>query len=906
VVTAVSEVGCKGTLDSTNTESDPETGGKEVVTAVSEVGCKGTLDLTNTESDPETGGKEVVTAVSEMECSEMLELKNTESNPETGGKEVVTAVSEVGCKGTLELTDTESDPETGCKEVATAVSEMECKGALELKDTESDPEEKYVQTALMVKTEGKETVTTVSEMECKGAFEIGGEDNSTSSSTLNESACKDCSVWTVTDTVTENSGDKKILLSVAQVSEIVDTKITTKIQVTAASELASKEKPSLSEAFPSLPGQGCVKSAGSEEMIICIPEADRSKTPVPKYENEEGSTVLPEAITCVSREDRVRTEAAGTVLCVSEESSTKITVTEADSKEEPTSLSKAAMYVPNKQCIKQEALETEVLGEDPAPVLPDVASVEVSTFLHETKCQKLDGEGSKEAVKPVPKTRLPLLKLRCKAESSQCIEGNECNETVLSVTNEVKFSLSVAEKSTLHPVNNLEVPSFQEGLLSESPAQSSEDTPQVEITIETELNQKELPVSSSSEVETVHLQSISLSDNKENLPVTSANTSVLEHSKSSGSSAGNARPQPLNDSPVTQNVLTQNVLEETLMLPWDEVSRSETNKFNISCESGRLEANVETLALPGSVSEAVDSPQPIDLQKHLQEASNGCDTSTMIRAKNNKICNKESHLVESTSEVAKLTTACGIRSRKNDNSIHSSLKDKRRCVRKCTKKSVISKSGNRKKQAETSYVDDRGARLGNTKMQEKSSPTSVISDILSHSQAAVSQSPSKHKNCGTLDHSEAAVIPVLSKRKTCDRLVHSEEGVSRASSEHKSCVGLVQSKSAVIPALSKCETWETVVRPDAALSQASSTCVKESDLSTPDAQSLASEATKVTSEKTLCDNVKSDAYLKETTMPDEPFLREMSKQPVCKKHNCHMFSDSLLTFLKACSLLNGK
>jgi hypothetical protein len=70
------------------TESDPEekhvqtslmneTGGKEMVTAVSEVECKGTLELKNTESDPETGGKEVVTAVSEMECNEMLELNNT-------------------------------------------------------------------------------------------------------------------------------------------------------------------------------------------------------------------------------------------------------------------------------------------------------------------------------------------------------------------------------------------------------------------------------------------------------------------------------------------------------------------------------------------------------------------------------------------------------------------------------------------------------------------------------------------------------------------------------------------------------------------------------------------------------------------------------------------------------------
>jgi hypothetical protein len=899
-----------------------EAGGKEMVTAVSEIEYKGVLELKDTESDPEakhvqtslmieTVGKEMVTAVSDMEYKGALELKDTESDAEekrvqtaliieTGGKEMVTAVSEMECKGALELKDTESDAEekrvqaalmieTGGKEMVTVVSEMECKGTLELKDTESDAEEKRVQTSLMIETGGKEMVTAVSEMECKGTLELGGEDKSTSSSTLNESASKDCSVWTVTDTVTTNGGNKKILPSVAQVSETVDTKMAMKIQVTAASELGCEEKPSLYKEFTSLPGQDCVKSAGSEEMIIYNPETDNSETPVPIYENEEGSTVLLEAVTCVSWEDHVRTKTTGTVLRVSEESSTKITVPEADSKEEPTSVPKAAMYVPDEQCIKQAALETEVLSDDPAPIVPDVASVEVSSFLHETKCEELNGEGYKEAEKPVPKARLSLLKIGCKAEGSQCIERNVCNETALSVTNEVNFPLSVVEKSTLHPRNNFEVSSVQEGLLIESPVQSSEDMPQVEIKIQPELNQKELPVSSSSsEVETVHhLQPISLSENKENLPVTTVNTSVLEHSKSSGSSAGNTRPQPLNDSPVTQNLLTQNVLEETLVVPWEEVSRTETNKFNISCESGRPEANVETLASSVSVNEAVDSPQPIDLQNHLQGASNGCDTSIMIQAKNNKICNKELHLVESTSKVVKLSTACGIRSRKNDNSICSTVRDKSRCVTKCTKKSVMSKSGNLKKQAETSYVDDRGAKLGNTKMQEKSSPTSVRNcDILSHSEAAVSRSSSKHKNCGSLDHSEAAVIPALSKRKHCDRLLRSEKGVSRALSKCISCDRLVQSKAGV--------------------SQASLKCVKESDLSTSDPQSLAFEVTKVTSEKTLCDSVKSDKYLKESTMPDEPFLHARSNQTVCKKNSYRMLKDSLLTCLKASARLDGK
>jgi hypothetical protein len=407
------------------------------------------------------------------------------------------------------IQDTESDPEeklvqtalmteTRGKGIVTAVSENECRGAFELKGAQSDPEKEHEQTSLTFEKGGKDMVTAVSQNECRGAFELGGEDGSSSSSTMNESASKDCSVWTVADAVTENGGNEKILPSVAHVSITVDTEMTTNIHVTAASELGSKDKLSSYEVFTSLPGLDGVKSAGSEEMFNCITETQCNKTPVREHEYEGGSTGLLAAVTCVRKEDDVTTKTA--VLCVPEESNKQMTAPEADNKEEPASLLKAATS------------ETEVLGEDPPPVVPDVASDEASSLLLETDYQILNGEG-------------------CKAEGSQHIERTVCNETALPVTNEVKFPLSVADKFTLHFTNNIEVSSVQEGLLIESP----EDIPQVEIKIEPELNKIELPVLPSSGVDTLsYLQSTSLSENKENLPVTSTNTSVLEHAKLSG------------------------------------------------------------------------------------------------------------------------------------------------------------------------------------------------------------------------------------------------------------------------------------------------------------------------------------------------------------------------------------
>jgi len=713
-------------------------------------------------------------------------------------------------------------------------------------DTESDPEEKLVQTALTIETRGKEIVTVVSVNECKGSFELGGEDGSSSSSTMNESASKDCSVWTVADAVTENSGNEKILPSVAHMSETVDTEMTTNIHVTAASELGSTDKLPSYEVFTSLSGQDGVKSACIEEMINCIPETHCNKTPVPKHEYEERSTGLLEAVTCMRKEDDVRTKTA--MFCVPEESNKQMTAAEADNKEEPSSLPKAAMYVPAELFVKQAATsEPEVLGKDPAPVVIDVASDKASSLLLETEYQLLNGEGRK-------------------AEGSQHIERNVCKETALPVINEVKFPLSVADKFTLHCTNNSEVSSVQEGLLVESPAESPEDIPQVEIKLQPELNQIELSVSPSSEVDTLsHLQSTSPSENKENLPVTSTNTSVLDHAKLSGSGSGNTQLQPLNNSPVTQNVL-----EETLMLSCGEVSRTETDKFN-NGETGRPEANVvETLEMPISIHGMVDSPWPTDLQNNLQGTSIDCDISTVIQTKNIKTCNKKSCLVESTSKVIKLSPAKGIKSRKNVNTTHSTLKDKSRSVAhftKHTKKSVISKSGNLKKQADMSYVGDRGAKSGCTKMRKQSSPTSVRNcDILGHSGTAVSRSSSKHKNC--------------------DGLVRSDAAVSESSSRH--------------------ENFERLVGSGTNISQASLKRVKESGLSLSDTRILASEVTKITSEKSVCDSIRSDKCFKKLTTSDEPFHHADSKQTMRKKHKCHRLNDNLLTCLKASALLNGK
>ena len=770
-------------------------------------------------------GEAVVCGKGSTEICAMLTVTRNKNMAPISEAELECGIQDTDSDPEEKLVQTSSMFETGGKEIVIAVPENECKGAFELKDAQSDPEKKCEQTSLMFETGGKEVVTAVPENECKGVAELGGEDGSSSSSTKNESASKDCTILTVA----ANNGNEKILPNVAHMSEAVDTEMTTKIHVTPASELGSKDRISLYRIFTSLTGQ-----EGSEEMINCIPETDSNKTPVPKHEYEEGSTVLLEAVTCVLKEDDGRTETA--VLCVHEESNKQITALEADNKEEPASLLKAAMYVPTKQFIKQPAtLETEVLSKNPAPIVPDVANVEASSLLHETESQELNGEGLKA-------------------------EGSQRNETALLATNEVKFPLSVADKFTLHCTNNFEVSSVQEGLLIRSPVESSEEVQQVEIKVKPELNQIELPVSSSSEVDTLnHLQPMSLSENKENLPLTSTNTSVFEHAKISGSDSGNTQLQLLNNSPVTHNVL-----EETLKLPCGEVIRTETNKFNITCESGVPEANVETLELPVSIHETVDSLQPKDLQNTLQGTSVECGTSTMTQAKNTKMCNKKSYLVDSTSKVIKLITACGIRSRKNVNNSHT-LTHKSRCVAcctECTKKSVISKNGNLKKQAGTSFVDNRGAKIGRTKLQEKS-PTSV-------------------SNCESSFRSGAALIPAMSECKNCDKLVLSDATVSKTSSKH--------------------ESFDRLVGSGATVSQASLKRAKESGLSTSDTRILASE---VTPEKLRCDNIKSDKFFEELTTSNDPFLCERSKQTMCKK-KCNRLNDLLLTCLKASALLNGK
>jgi hypothetical protein len=90
------------------------------------------------------------------------------------------------------------------------------------------------------------------------------------------------------------------------------------------------------------------------------------------------------------------------------------------------------------------------------------------------------------------------------------------------------------------------------------------------------------------------------------------------------------------------------------------------------------------------------------------------------------------------------------------------------------------------------------------------------------------------------------------------------------------------------------------------ISQASLKRVKESGPSSSDTRILASKVTKVTSEKTVCDSIKSDKCVKKLTTPDDPVCRERSKLIIRKKHKCHRLNDNLLACLKASALLNGK
>jgi hypothetical protein len=87
-------------------------------------------------------------------------------------------------------------------------------------------------------------------------------------------------------------------------------------------------------------------------------------------------------------------------------------------------------------------------------------------------------------------------------------------------------------------------------------------------------NEKNLSVTSSSVVEMVpHLGPISPSGNKENLPVITANSSVLEHLTSSELNVGSTKSQTLNESSVAINsVPAKNAWEE-------QVSKTETKKI---------------------------------------------------------------------------------------------------------------------------------------------------------------------------------------------------------------------------------------------------------------------------------------------------------------------------------------
>jgi hypothetical protein len=115
---------------------------------------------------------------------------------------------------------------------------------------------------------------------------------------------------------------------------------------------------------------------------------------------------------------------------------------------------------------------------------------------------------------------------------------------------------------------------------------------------------------------------------------------------------------------------------------------------------------------------------------------------------------------------------------------------------------------------------------------------------------------------------------------------------------------LVRSDAAVSESSSRHENFERLVGSGTNISQASLKRVKESGLSLSDTRILASEVTKITSEKSVCDSIRSDKCFKKLTTSDEPFHHADSKQTMRKKHKCHRLNDNLLTCLKASALLN--
>jgi hypothetical protein len=505
-----------------------------------------------------------------------------------------------------------------------------------------------------------------------------------------------------------------------------------------------------------------VDKTESKEMVTFVSEI-KNKV-VFELTGEEIPTLLSTDVECTSE----HFSEAGTTdvtenVC---KAISKNNVSKADSKEtagDSTSL-------PEKECVELQALKIAKVCEDKSPVVPEIETGEVSASLCSIRCKEiipLLEDRFENTEKPMPETRLLSLQVQCREKGDKQMKQHVLNESAEYVGNEIKFHSRTVEMSSTTEFVKLtdhstviaapdclsliavpdprgnsssdgEVSLLQDHLATASPMQLlghhilQNDTYHL---VETETNPKSnmenLSVSSS-EVEVVHhIEPISPSGNKENLPYMSVNTSVPESPAPSGSNVGTLKPQPLNKSTVTLNSMpTENTLrekyeEETVVSLWDEVTGAETDKSDLHNEHARLsEASMETLEQPVSVGKALNSSWCTGSQNQLQGISNECGTSVMIKTKDIKTGDTGSIIDESTFKGAKLlSTACDIRGiLRSAKSISDCLTAKTRSVTKSTKKPIISKKTNLKVRAQTKDGRDSGAKLSSSLTPEASSP----------------------------------------------------------------------------------------------------------------------------------------------------------------------------------------
>ncbi|XP_033610123.1 uncharacterized protein LOC111871375 isoform X2 [Cryptotermes secundus] len=717
-------------------------------------------------SEIELGNKRKTFPVSRSKKASALLTENSTAVPQVESTEVAACRRENGEKATI-LYGKGSIAESvvGNKKMATIISKAGNKGedVHEIEGTEFDPMGKNLQPSLMVKKRNKEIC--MSELKCKAMCKLGGKEKCASLCTGIESTSEDHSVGTVTETgrteilentckivskestisLTEKGNEAEIISSiVAQVSEAMNTEMGRKSEGTVVPELVGQANPSLSKAATFFSGENCIKSEGSKKIVACIPLIDNNKISVPKLGGNEGSTLLLKAETFVAEEDNK-----------------DMAVPKIENKEESVSLSKVETCMHEKECIKLAALTTEMVGEDIGSVVRKVENDEISASLHEIKCKKVVhfvGEGSEEADKSVVQTRLSLLKTGCKEESDKQVEKCVLHETAACIRSETKFPVTAVDKSgravlvklkeqdTINPLpnslslvamshprnkssNDVEVPSVQKDLMAMSLIQVSGHISENDIfPRKPKSNEKQMSVTSSSESEMMpHVGPISPSGNKENLPVISVNSSVLEHLASSGLNV-NTKSQPLNESSVTLNSApAENAWD-------DQASRTETKKFNLGSEPERP-CIVKTLGPPVPLDRELDLSQLKDLQSQPQGTPNHCDISSVIKAKDVKTHETESTVDVSTSKL--LDHIHGIRSRRNDN-VENFVSDKNRPVPKSSKTSVVYKSITLK-QFQTS---ESVIKLSNNEILEDS-PTTPVKNC----DRLIAHPSSKHTRC---------------------------------------------------------------------------------------------------------------------------------------------------------------